>query len=336
MKRYIPFALVVALGAVSVHAGLVPEAATRNKLIEDVPDAGAVRRQIDTGIKSFQRQKKKATLGMIQQSIALSISYGAPAYNAGDHGACYHFYADTADALVTAFADENSATHAGWKALNDLRIARDRTKQSKDADRNAWTMRYAFDKTQLAVELEIGSATGLMRLGAQNFQQSHFNEAQDAYESSERSLHELEGQPLELIPIGVRFAPLALANSLFAQKQYKSAADAVVDGLRALPEWPGITLDLRSLHHDPAEYESLIEDLQAKIKATPADPALPFLLGYEYFFTGKKSAARGQFDQTLKLDPKHAGANLFLHPGQKPDDGSNPVRPPIGTGAVKT
>jgi len=335
MKFFASMTLIVALGVSSAHGGSQPEVAPFNQLIEDVPDAGAVRRQIDAGIKSFQRQKKKATLGLIQQSIGLSISYGAPAYNAGDRTACYRFYADTADALVTAFADETQATHAGWKALTDLKIARDHTRQNADPDRNAWTMRYAFDKTQIAVELEIGSATGLMRLGAQNFQQSHFPEAQDAYESSERSLHELDGQSLELIPVGVRFAPLALANALFAQKQYKPAADAVANGLRALPEWPAITLDLRSLHHDPAEYESLIEDLQAKIKATPDDASLQFLLGYEYFFTGKKTAAREQFEQTLKLDPKHVGANLFLHPGQK-EDGGVPARPPVGTGAVKT
>ena len=273
----------------------------------EAPDAGVVRRQIDAQIHAFQNQKKKATLGLVQQAIMMSIAYGAEAYNAGDHAGCFRFYAATADSLVTAFADEKSATEPARRALADLKAARDRTLKNADADHNAWTMRYAFDKTQIAWELQVGSSQGLMRLGGENFSKSQFDEAQDAYESAIQSLAELDGQPLRQIPIACRFAPLALANTLFAQKQYKSAADAVTSGLHYLPEWPAITLDLRALHHDPAEYEGLLEDLQAKAKAAPEDANLQFLLGYELYFTGKKAAAAEQFQQTLKIDRNHAG-----------------------------
>ncbi|HWE04224.1 MAG TPA: hypothetical protein VG326_17595 [Tepidisphaeraceae bacterium] len=301
------------------------------------PDAGAVRRQIDARIHSFQNQKKKATLGFIQQAIALSIGYGAEAYNAGDRAGCFQFYAATADSLIAAFPDEKSATESARRALGDLKAARERTLKNTDPDRNAWTMRYAFDKTQIAWELQVGSSQGLMRLGAENFAKSQFEEAQDAYESAIQSLAELDGQTLRQIPIACRFAPLALANTLFAQKQYKAAAEAVTPGLRYLPEWPAITIDLRSLHHDPAEYESLMEDLQAKANAAPQDANLQFLLGYELYFTGKKAAANEQFQRTLKIDPNHAGAKTLLHPGQRPDD-DEPAAPPAKEpkGTLKT
>jgi tetratricopeptide (TPR) repeat protein len=335
MKTIAHLVVVVALCAVpslapAQYAAVVP------KGDENIPDAAAVRRQIDAQIHTFQRQKKKATLGLVQQSILLSISYGAPAYNAGDHAGCFRFYAATADALVTAFAEENSATPSGWRALSDLKAARDRTSKNANADHNAWTMRYAFDKTQIAWELEVGSGQGLMQLGSQNFQKSQFEEAQDAFESAGRTLHELDGQPLEMIPVACRLAPLALANALFAQKQYKPASDAVVKALHYLPEWPAMTIDLRSLHHDPAEYEAMLENLQATAKAAPDDAALQFLLGYELFFTGKKSAAHAQFERTLKLDPNHIGAKMFLHPGQRPDDEPAPPRPVDKPGTVKT
>lgn len=324
------FSLIVATCPSLTLAGPREAAPLVRKVAEDVPDAAAVRRMIDAQIHAFQKQKKKATLGLVQQSISLSISYGAPAYNNGDRAACFRFYADTADALVAAFADENSATFSGRRAINDLKLARERTLTNKDADHNAWTMRYAFDKTQLAWELEVGSAQGLMRLGSQNFQKTQYEEAQDAFESASRSLHELDGQPLQVIPIGCRFAPLATANALFAQKHFKPAAEAVVTGMRYLPEWPAMTLDLRSLHHDPAEYEAIVEDLRGKLKETPNDAALQFLLGYELYFTGKKAEAHEQFEKTLKLDPNHVGAKMFLHPEQKPEDDIPGLKDPTG------
>jgi tetratricopeptide (TPR) repeat protein len=319
MKYFILAALLAAICASSSRA-------------ENIPDAAAVRRAIDAQIHSFQKQKKKATLGLVQQLIGLSISYGAPAYNTGDHAACFRFYADTADALVSAFPDD-AATGPARRAIGDLKTARQRTLQHPDADHNAWTMRYAFDKTQIAWELEVASAQGLMRLGNQNFQSSHFAEAQDAYESAGRSLDELDGQVLQTIPIACRFAPMALANALFARKQYKESAEAVSRGIRYLPEWPAMTLDLRSLHHDPAEYEAIMEDLRAKIAESPDDASLQFLLGYELHFTGKKVEAHAQFERTLKLDPNHRGAKIFLHPGQKLEDEPEIQKPP--TGSVK-
>jgi len=294
---------------------------------ETVPDRQAVRGQVDALIHSYTSEKRKATLGMIHEAIALSISYGAPAYNQGDRSGCFHFYADTADALSEAFAADDSATDAAKAALADLKAARERTRHERSSDRNAWSMRYAFDKTQLAVETQIVSTQGLVRLGSDNFTASHFPEAQDAFASATRSLYELEGQPPELIPVECRFAPLALANSLFAQHEYKAASAAVLVGLHYVPEFPGATIDLRSLHHDPAEYEAMMDDLEAKAKDAPDDATTQFLLGYEYYFTGKKAAAKRQFEQTLKLDPQHVGAKLFLEfkaPEQRPDA---PVKP---------
>ena len=290
---------------------------------EAVPDRQAVRGQVDALIHSYTSEKRKATLGMIHEAIALSISYGAPAYNQGDRSGCFHFYADTADALSEAFPADDSATDAARVALADLKAARERTRHERSSDRNAWSMRYAFDKTQLAIETQIVSTQGLVRLGSDNFTASHFPEAQDAFASATRSLYELEGQPPEQIPVECRFAPLPLANALFAQHDYKAASSAVLVGLHYLPEFPSITIDLRSLHHDPAEYEALMDDLEAKAKDAPDDAPMQFLLGYEYYFTGKKAAAKRQFEQTLKLDPDHVGAKLFLDfkpPEQRPDE----------------
>jgi tetratricopeptide (TPR) repeat protein len=292
-----------------------------------VPDRAVVRKQIDDLIQSFQHQKKKATLGLVQESIALSIAYGAPAWNQGDHGACYQFYADTADSLAAAFPGNDVATSAAATALADLKSARDRTRGVADIDQNAWAMRYAFDKTDLAWEAQVQTATGLIQLGSDYFEKSMFAESQDAFESATGKLAELDGQPIDQIPVAARCGPLSLANALFAQKKYKDAAEAVEAGLKYVPQWPAANVDLRGLHHSPDEYEAIMDDLQAKAKADPADANLQFLLGYEFYFTGKKASAKDQFEKTLKLDPDRSGAKLFLDFINNPD--GTPDQPPI-------
>ena len=58
---------------------------------EAPPDKDVVRKQIDKIVHRFQGQKKKLTLGAVQAAIDLSISFGAPTWNAGDHAACADF-----------------------------------------------------------------------------------------------------------------------------------------------------------------------------------------------------------------------------------------------------
>lgn len=305
----------------------------------EAPDRVMVRGRVDGLIKSFAGQHKKATLGMIQQAIALSIAYGAPEYNLGDRAGCFRFYAETAASLVAAFPAGQSATDAAGQALADLKLALDHAQGNPDLNHNAWSMRYAFDKIQIAYELRLDSTSAMIRLGNDNYQISQFQEAEDAYETAAKSLGEFDGLPVEQIPFACRYAPLALGNALFAQKKYKQAADAIVAGLHYVPTWPGLTFDLRSLHHDPAEYESLLADLEAKAEANPKDAGAQFLLGYEFYFTGKKKSAREQFEKVIKIDPSHAGARLFLDykatdraPGQSPEQ---PFTPGTGSGRLK-
>ena len=287
---------------------------------EAVPDAAAVRGQIDQLIGSFQHAKKKTTLGMIEQAISLSISYGAPVYNSGDHDACFQFYAQTARSLCTIFADGTSATEPARAALTSLKAALGRTAGSADADRNAWALRFAFDKTQVAWELELQRQRSLVQLGSDYFARGQYGEAEDAWATAAGVMGELDGQPLENIPVMCRCAGVSLGNALFAQKKYKEASEAVAAGLRYLPHWPQASVDLRSLHRDPAEYEGLLSDLRARTEAQPDDARLHFLLGYELHYSGRRGQARKQFQRTLELDGQHAGARMYLDTKPQPDE----------------
>jgi len=301
---------------------------------EMAPDEIITRKKIDSLIKHFQDDKKKATLGLLQEAYSLSIAYGAPTWNLGDHGSCSRFYTKTAESLCSAFKEDNTATDAARTGLADLRESLRRISGSSDNDHIAWTMRFAFDKNQIACSAQTGHVQGLMALGTQYFKLSRFEEARDAFQSSVALLKELDGQDPESIPADCRFAALALGNAYFAEKKYTEASNAMVLGLEALPQWTSITVDLRSFHNDPSEYETLMEDLEAKAAKQSDDAALQFLLGYEYYFTEKKNAAKDRFQRTLKLKADHAAAKMFLKrleslplKADKPEKDETPQRP---------
>ena len=67
---------------------LLPGRAARADDAPTPPSEAGTRKNVDDLVSSFKSQKKKATTGMIEQAIGLSISFGAPTYNAGDHAAC--------------------------------------------------------------------------------------------------------------------------------------------------------------------------------------------------------------------------------------------------------
>ncbi len=279
---------------------------------EAVPDEGATRKHIDALISSAG--KNPITLGLVQQTIDLSISFGAPSFNAGDRAGCARFYMKTAESLAAAFPADHPATESARHALNDLKAAFDRAKRAADDEGRAWAMRFAFDKTQLATLMQATRTDGLIDLGNEYLKRGQSDEAVDAYQTAVASLHELDGEPVAIIPISCRYAPLGAGNALFVQKKYKEASDSILAGLAYIPQWPAVKQDLRSLYRDPADYESVMEDLQAQSRQSPDDAALHFLLGYQYHFTGKKSAAKEQFQRVLELDSKHAGAKIFLNP----------------------
>jgi tetratricopeptide (TPR) repeat protein len=280
------------------------------------PDEAVVRGQIDKIVQRFQGAKKKLTLGAVEAAIDLSISFGAPAWNAGDHAACADFYVKTAETLCSAFP-QNAATPAAAKALSDLKVALARAKTLTDSDRKAWTMRYAFDKMQTTCLAEGVRAGALLDLSAECLKRSQFVEAQDAGAAAVEVLKEMEGQPAELLPLACRAAPFMMADALVAQKKFAEASAAILQGLDTAPEWPNLARNLRASYGDPEPYEAALDALKEQANKSANDASLQFLLGYELHFTGRKEAAKEQFEKVLKIDPGHAGAKLFLHPPEK-------------------
>jgi tetratricopeptide (TPR) repeat protein len=279
---------------------------------EAVPSRDAVRGEINALIARFQTEKKKADLGMLDEAIDLSIAYGAPSWNQGDHAACADFYGDTIRSLCKAFPGPADATPAAAAALDDFRTALTHITASTSSDESAWILRYAFDKTALAVDFAALRASALVKLGTDNLKRGQFAEAADAFASASASLDELGGRAPAKIPLAARFAPLAESSALFGEKKYREAAAAASQGLATLPEIIDSKEDLRAAFGDPAVYESVLADLKDKAAHSPQDADLQFLLGYQYFFTGHKTEAQDLLTLTLKLNPAYPGAKPLL------------------------
>jgi tetratricopeptide (TPR) repeat protein len=254
----------------------------------------------------------RATVGILHAAMMISIDFGAPAWNSGDHEACSRFYVKTGQSLCDAFSDPNNASAGARKALDELKAALDRVQTSADPDANAWTMRFVFEETGIAASTEIDRASRLLILGQDFFQRSQFPDAAAAFTQASDCLHELDGLPAAEIPLPCRAAPLLLSDALFGEKQYAQAAAAVEDGLHFVPQWPSANQDIRKHFGDIAVYNLLIDDLRATAEKNPDDAALQFLVGYHLHVTGQRDAAKTYFNRVLKLDPNHAAARQFL------------------------
>ncbi len=89
---------------------------------------------------------------------------------------------------------------------------------------------------------------------------------------------------------------------LFALGRYQESAATIHAVLAAGPGWDWTTLI--SLYGDADAYTQQLRQLEAAIKANPADAAQHFLLGYHYLTANHKDAAVNQWQEASQLQPK--------------------------------
>ncbi len=287
---------------------------------EPAPDKDASRKKIDDLIAGFKKDKSQATLGLMQECMDTSIEYGAALWNQNDHRACAEFYQKTAQSLVDNFGDAGSATPLAAGAIADLKTALARMKGSNDADKNAWALRYAFDKAQLACEGQFSKMDGCLSLGSDYLGRKDLIDAQDSFGEATAMLAEMKGRDSEKLPTSWRVAPIIMANLQIVQKKNKEAAAAIAAGVAAAPEWAQSRMDLRAAFGGPDEFAGLVADLKTQSQNQPNDAGLQFLLGYETLFGGDREGAKEYFQKAIALDPSLKAAQIFLDAPPPPLD----------------
>jgi len=147
----------------------------------ETPDPDSVRSQIDVLIAKRLNHNLPANLGLLHEACALSINYGAPAYNDGDHEACMAFYRATIASLMKAFPGVQGTSPLAARDLKELEAAAERSHVAVDVERQAWSLRFGFDQVDLAYRLAEATAQAQVQCGAQYFSRGDFAEAEVAF-----------------------------------------------------------------------------------------------------------------------------------------------------------
>ncbi|MBA3709520.1 MAG: hypothetical protein H0W83_11960 [Planctomycetes bacterium] len=284
---------------------------------ESPPDEAAARARLSAIIASASN--RPATLGVLHDAIQNAISFGGPAYNAGDHDACHRFYRHTSNALVNAFSGVDATTPAAAPCVRYLKEALIRADAGTDPDRQAWTLRMGFDQSLLEWTVAQQRGEALMRMGSEYFARGQYDEALVALGSSTAVLADMRGEDATDVSINLRASPLLQAQALLGLKRYDDASAALASSAALLPELVTAKFDLRVLYPGKAaDLQTTLKDLAKAVEAKTTDAALHALLGYEYRFSDRVDVAKLQLSAALAIDPKQPVAVALTKPAGEP------------------
>jgi tetratricopeptide (TPR) repeat protein len=136
----------------------------------------------------------------------------------------------------------------------------------------------------------------------------------------QESFRDLEyGRSVQRLRAATRLLPdeplpyFLLAQALVAQGKYHEAHDSILAGLRLRPDWPRAAFRPLELYGPAvAEYAEHLARLQEAQRKHPDDPVLLFLLGYQFWFDGRKEEAATLFRRALSRAADREAVETFL------------------------
>src|SRR5262245_39082107 len=109
-----------------------------------------------------------------------------------------------------------------------------------------------------------------------------------------------------------------LAQARFTLEKYHEAVEAIAQGMKRRPNWPGTRFQSRELYGDnPAWYDQHLQALRKAVEAFPDDAGLLFLLGYELWFDGQRAEAAKIFQKAASRTTDPALIEAFLAEADK-------------------
>jgi tetratricopeptide (TPR) repeat protein len=99
---------------------------------------------------------------------------------------------------------------------------------------------------------------------------------------------------------------MKLALALFAVGKYREAAGTTQQVLMLLPQekWGQAVGDYKKLYRNPKDYLDQLKNLAKAAADKPNDPALRFLLGFHYGYSGRVADAVRELNKLVQLEPK--------------------------------
>lgn len=276
---------------------------------EEPPDAAAVRLEVNKVLGLYAESEVDPSLGRIVDAANLSIAFGAPAYNVGDIEGCRDFYRMTMEHIVEEWGDAD-ADPTTTEAVAVLKQTLERTDRLEGVDRQAWSLRYGWDRVVLMHATELVEVQGLLAVAQASMARGHYPEAVDAYGTAARMIDGLVGTAPRSIDVELRFAAIGEGHARLGLGDFRGAAHAVSRGLTLIPEWLTYEVD-RASHHPDGEHTQLVHALEKAVDDNPDDVELRFLLAYEYAMLGRRKDAEKLLKKVLRADEDHAGARVL-------------------------
>lgn len=133
---------------------------------------------------------------------------------------------------------------------------------------------------------------------------------------------------------------MLLGQTAFAVGQYNEAAGATEMGMKSLPpdKWGSVLTNYQQLYPDQNKFTEQLRALEKARNEKPSDPALRFVLGYEYYYLGFTKEAFRELDKAIQLQPKdpfarqlrNMAATKLGEPVAEAPPGTEPLGPPQG------
>ena len=140
------------------------------------------------------------------------------------------------------------------------------------------------------------------------------------------------------------------AQALFQTGKWTQAAAATELAMAALPEdqWGVVVQNYKQLYGNASDFTNQLKSLEAAVKATPDDPALRFLLGFQYGYLNYPKQAADELGKAVELEGRDPAArklhDIFavkanaplVGPVPQPAGGAKPDQPQADPPLPKT
>ena len=137
-------------------------------------------------------------------------------------------------------------------------------------------------------------------LGGIRFKENNFEGAEEQFERAHKK------DPSSPVPI------LARGHARFALGEYKKAAHDLKAALTAYAKLNSIKMDRRDFYGNPETFYGQLAKLEKFVKNNKEDSHAHFLLGYNYYFSGRPTLARKAFERSLAINSGDKLAKAFL------------------------
>ena len=134
----------------------------------------------------------KATLGILYQLICLTISIGAPIYDARREQTCYEVYHHVATSICHKFQSFHSSSMDTKHSIEILKSALKRSRTYKTYSQKAWALRFAFNQIKDKWISQYHCVKTLYHLSFMHLKQADFSEMEKALKIAFRVSKELD------------------------------------------------------------------------------------------------------------------------------------------------